>query len=118
MEFANNSACVELLEGKGVSVMAVLADEVRTKNGSDQGFLDKLYLAQSKSLYFEKPRMKDGTFTIKHYAQTVIYTATGFVEKNRNKVCTRLHSRLLLARIATRRFVVPSDATLCRPART
>jgi myosin-5 len=86
MEFANNSACVELLEGKGVSVMAVLADEVRTKNGSDQGFLDKLYLAQSKSLHFEKPRMKDGTFTIKHYAQSVSYTATGFVEKNRNKV--------------------------------
>jgi myosin heavy subunit len=90
MAFSNNSACVELLEGKGVGVMTVLADEVRTKTGSDQGFLDKLYAAQSQHACFKKPRMKSATFTIEHFAQAVSYNADGFVEKNRNKVCSEM----------------------------
>lgn len=77
VDVASNQPCVQLLEQPG-GVFSILNDEVKKRNGSDAGFLEKLYQAQSSHAYFEKPRMGGRqVFTIKHYAENVEYVSDG-----------------------------------------
>lgn len=84
--FTNNQPCVDLLE-KPNGVFSLIGDEVRSRTGNDMEFLSKLYREHAKHPCFEKPRVGGkGVFSVKHYAQLVEYTVTGFIDKNKSKV--------------------------------
>ena len=55
--------------------------------GSDVTWATKLYKQHLKNgHHFEKPRMSDMAFIIRHYADDVVYDCIGFVEKNRDTI--------------------------------
>ncbi|OXG51031.1 hypothetical protein C355_02471 [Cryptococcus neoformans Th84] len=88
IEFADNQACIDIIEGK-MGVLALLDEESRLPGGSDTSFAAKLHqqLVQPwQKQVFKKPRFQQGAFTITHYAHEVTYDVEGFVEKNRDSV--------------------------------
>jgi hypothetical protein len=77
---------LDLLEKK-LGIYAMLDEECRFPNGSDQSFVEKMHKTSEKNEYYSKPRLKASEqFGINHYAGTVSYTVKGFLSKNKDSI--------------------------------
>ncbi|KAJ3289906.1 cytochrome c oxidase subunit 1, partial [Borealophlyctis nickersoniae] len=86
ISFQDNAQCLELIEGKPTGILSLLDEETRFPKGSDDSWLSKLDGANAKHAYYIKPKTQRGVFGIKHYAGDVMYTVSGFLEKNRDTI--------------------------------
>ena len=86
VDFIDNKPCVELVEKKMGGIFSMLDEECVVPNGSDEKLCDKMHstLASHKSFAQEKVRKSSSSFALHHYAGTVQYETTGFVEKNKD----------------------------------
>ncbi|CAB1344180.1 unnamed protein product [Coregonus sp. 'balchen'] len=82
------AACIELIE-KPLGIFSILEEECMFPKSSDTSFKNKLYdqhLGKNKA--FEKPKPAKGKaeahFSLVHYAGTVDYNITGWLEKNKD----------------------------------
>uniref|UniRef100_A0AAY5KYX4 Myosin motor domain-containing protein n=1 Tax=Esox lucius TaxID=8010 RepID=A0AAY5KYX4_ESOLU len=82
------AACIELIE-KPMGIFSILEEECMFPKSSDTTFKNKLYdqhLGKNKA--FEKPKPAKGKaeahFSLVHYAGTVDYNITGWLEKNKD----------------------------------
>ncbi|KAI5697731.1 hypothetical protein M8J75_014821 [Diaphorina citri] len=82
-------SCIDLIE-KPMGILSILEEESMFPKATDQTFVDKL-MAQhlGKSPPFQKPKppkpgCQAGHFAIAHYAGTVSYNITGWLEKNKD----------------------------------
>uniref|UniRef100_H3GLV4 Myosin motor domain-containing protein n=1 Tax=Phytophthora ramorum TaxID=164328 RepID=H3GLV4_PHYRM len=88
--YADNSDTLALIEGR-MGVLALLNEEIVRPRGNEEGFVSKLsgaYLKQKKLIEF--PRISKTQFAIHHYAGTVKYEATGFLEKHKDALLSDL----------------------------
>ncbi|XP_039445224.1 myosin heavy chain, muscle isoform X20 [Culex pipiens pallens] len=82
-------ACIELIE-KPMGILSILEEESMFPKATDQTFAEKLMNNHlGKSAPFQKPRppkpgCQAGHFAIGHYAGTVSYNITGWLEKNKD----------------------------------
>src|SRR5262249_47554424 len=75
----------DLIETKPLCILALLDEECRFPNGSDESFVAKVRKTHQKDDFFAIPRLSSTAFTIKHYAGNVDYeTSTGFLDKNKD----------------------------------
>ena len=56
------------------------------KKGSDNSWVQKLYDKCQKAEHFQKPRLSQTAFVVKHFADNVEYESAGFLDKNRDTV--------------------------------
>ncbi|KAJ3605534.1 hypothetical protein NHX12_027579 [Muraenolepis orangiensis] len=82
------AACIELIE-KPMGIFSILEEECMFPKASDVTFKNKLYdqhLGKNKA--FEKPKPAKGKaeahFSLVHYAGTVDYNVTGWLDKNKD----------------------------------
>ncbi|XP_028976020.2 myosin heavy chain, fast skeletal muscle [Esox lucius] len=82
------AACIELIE-KPLGIFSILEEECMFPKASDTSFKNKLYdqhLGKTKA--FEKPKPAKGKaeahFSLVHYAGTVDYNITGWLDKNKD----------------------------------
>ncbi|KAG7260721.1 hypothetical protein CRUP_029477 [Coryphaenoides rupestris] len=82
------AACIELIE-KPMGIFSILEEECMFPKASDTTFKNKLYdqhLGKTKA--FEKPKPAKGKaeahFALVHYAGTVDYNVTGWLDKNKD----------------------------------
>ncbi|XP_047199730.1 myosin heavy chain, fast skeletal muscle [Hippoglossus stenolepis] len=82
------AACIELIE-KPMGIFSILEEECMFPKASDTTFKNKLHdqhLGKTKA--FEKPKPAKGKaeahFSLVHYAGTVDYNITGWLEKNKD----------------------------------
>ncbi|KAI6075841.1 Myosin-13-like protein [Aix galericulata] len=82
------AACIELVE-KPMGIFSILEEECMFPKATDTSFKNKLYdqhLGKSKN--FQKPKPAKGKaeahFSLVHYAGTVDYNITGWLEKNKD----------------------------------
>ncbi|KAF0287019.1 Myosin heavy chain, muscle [Amphibalanus amphitrite] len=82
-------ACIELME-KPMGVLSILEEESMFPKATDKTFEDKLKTNHlGKSALFVKPKppkpgQSEAHFAIVHYAGTVAYNLTGWLEKNKD----------------------------------
>ncbi|KAH9580598.1 Myosin heavy chain, variant 2, partial [Schistosoma haematobium] len=82
-------ACIDLIE-KPMGILSILEEECIVPKASDQTFLSKLYDNHlGKSPNFTKPKPPkpghvEAHFELHHYAGSVPYTITGWLEKNKD----------------------------------
>ncbi|XP_069988169.1 myosin heavy chain, muscle [Penaeus vannamei] len=82
-------ACIELFEKK-LGILAILEEESMFPKATDKSFEEKLKANHlGKSPCFVKPKpakpgQKEAHFSIVHYAGTVPYNLTGWLEKNKD----------------------------------
>ncbi|XP_029292965.1 myosin heavy chain, fast skeletal muscle-like [Cottoperca gobio] len=82
------AACIELIE-KPMGIFSILEEECMFPKASDTSFKNKLYDQHlGKNNAFQKPKVVKGKpeahFTLLHYAGTVDYSITGWLEKNKD----------------------------------
>ncbi|KAM6118724.1 myosin-1B isoform 3-T3 [Phoenicopterus ruber ruber] len=82
------AACIELIE-KPMGIFSILEEECMFPKATDTSFKNKLYDQHlGKSANFQKPKPTKGKaeahFSLVHYAGTVDYNITGWLEKNKD----------------------------------
>ncbi|CAF1238599.1 unnamed protein product [Rotaria sordida] len=85
-------ACIDLIE-KPMGILSILEEECIVPKATDKTFVDKLYNNHlGKHPQFGKPKPAKGKaeahFEIHHYAGSVPYTATSWLEKNKDPINT------------------------------
>merc|ERR1719369_2074368 len=82
------AVCIELIE-KPLGIFSILEEQCMFPKASDKTFVDKLldqHLGKNKA--FEKPKPAKGKgeahFSLVHYAGTVDYSITGWLDKNKD----------------------------------
>ncbi|GBL77558.1 Myosin heavy chain, muscle [Araneus ventricosus] len=85
------AACIELIE-KPLGILSILEEESMFPKATDKTFIDKLnsnHLGKSPNFVKPKPPkpgQQEAHFAIAHYAGTVPYNITGWLEKNKDPV--------------------------------
>ncbi|KAM7337300.1 hypothetical protein ACRRTK_003419 [Alexandromys fortis] len=86
IDFYDNQPCINLIESK-LGILDLLDEECKMPKGTDDTWAQKLYNTHlNKCALFEKPRMSNKAFIIKHFADKVEYQCEGFLEKNKDTV--------------------------------
>ncbi|KAJ9457265.1 Myosin-8 [Diplonema papillatum] len=108
VEFPDNSPCLKMISGKG-GIFALLDEECALGKGSDESFLDKITDACASvpayKEFFTKRTLDKSSFIIHHYAGSVSYEVSGFLDKNRDtlkpafRVCLRASSDPFVAQL-------------------
>ncbi|CAF3613437.1 unnamed protein product [Adineta steineri] len=85
-------ACIDLIE-KPMGILSILEEECIVPKATDKTFVEKLYNNHlGKHPQFGKPKPSktkaDANFEVHHYAGSVPYTATGWLEKNKDPINT------------------------------
>ncbi|KNC26754.1 hypothetical protein FF38_05408, partial [Lucilia cuprina] len=87
VEFTDNSMCLEMIERPPRCIFKLLTEQCHMPKGSDTAYLNNMHVEFEYNPYYFKGvdrRHWETEFGIKHYAGCVIYTAEGFVDKNRD----------------------------------
>ncbi|KAJ8005604.1 hypothetical protein DPEC_G00119660 [Dallia pectoralis] len=110
------AACIELIE-KPLGIFSILEEECMFPKSSDTTFKNKLYdqhLGKTKA--FEKPKPAKGKaeahFSLVHYAGTVDYNITGWLEKNKdplNDSVIQLYGKSSVKLLATLYVAAPVE---------
>ena len=98
MEVPDNGPCVALIEAsKPPGLLSLLDEQCNLGKATDETYLNAIDKAFSKKgktpneYFFKKPQWND-QFAVKHFAGTVDYNITNFLEKNRDKISPTLAS--------------------------
>lgn len=100
ISFINNLPCVEALEARSSGVFAMIDEEISIPRGSDNGLLSKILQQSSKYIQAApvKARNSRTSFAVNHYAGSVIYDVSGFLEKNKDALHTDLQECMALSK--------------------
>ncbi|XP_042858976.1 myosin-IIIa-like [Penaeus japonicus] len=74
---------------KPMGLLALLDEESRFPQASDQSLVDKFH-SNIKSQFYVKPKAQSLEFTIRHFAGKVAYCSDKFLEKNKNFLPTEV----------------------------
>ncbi|CAK0877893.1 unnamed protein product [Prorocentrum cordatum] len=88
IEFKDNAPVLALIESK-LGIISMLNEECVRPKGSDENFVAKLGTAHAADANFSQPKLgaqKELQFSIRHYAGSVMYTASGWLERNKDAV--------------------------------
>ena len=83
---------------KPVGLVWLIDEESNFPKATDKSLLEKLSSNHSKHAYYVKPKLSDRSFAIKHYAGTVTYTISNFLDKNRDSLRQELMDTLASSR--------------------
>jgi hypothetical protein len=101
VETVDNQDVLHLLESKPFGVFAILDEELKLPQGSDSGFIKKVEKEyKEKSTRFKRDfRMQNEQFEIHHFAGKVLYSATNFLDKNKDKMYEHLETLLVSSKV-------------------
>uniref|UniRef100_A0A8C5FUK9 Myosin heavy chain, fast skeletal muscle-like n=1 Tax=Gadus morhua TaxID=8049 RepID=A0A8C5FUK9_GADMO len=114
------AACIELIE-KPMGIFSILEEECMFPKASDTTFKNKLndqHLGKTKA--FEKPKPAKGKaeahFSLVHYAGTVDYNITGWLDKNKdplNDSVVQLYQKSSVKLLALLHICIAYDNIIC-----
>ncbi|VFQ67321.1 unnamed protein product [Cuscuta campestris] len=86
VQFEDNQDCLNLIEQRPIGLIALLDEESNFPKATDLTFANKVkeHLKTNSCLKGER----GSVFSIKHYAGEVLYSTSGFLEKNRDLLHT------------------------------
>ncbi|XP_029439292.1 myosin-IIIb-like [Rhinatrema bivittatum] len=82
--FNNNKSILDLFLAKPMGILSLLDEQSAFPQATDTSFVEKLNSNFKSHKNYEICRSRAPAFTIVHYAGKVQYTASGFLEKNRD----------------------------------
>mmetsp|Transcript_22310 Transcript_22310/g.67062 ORF Transcript_22310/g.67062 Transcript_22310/m.67062 type:complete len:2536 (-) Transcript_22310:70-7677(-) len=92
--FVDNKPLLDMFLLRPAGLFAVLDEESFFPKATDLTFTEKLGKAfkKNKGTFIPAKQSRHPTFSIKHFAGTVEYDATGFLEKNRDSLAPEMRS--------------------------
>ncbi|XP_063715217.1 unconventional myosin-XV-like isoform X2 [Symsagittifera roscoffensis] len=95
LDYKDNIVTIELMSKKPTGLLHILDDQSNFPQASDSSFLEKASQVHSESEAFQVDRLRQLQFTVRHYAGPVSYSASGLLEKNKDRL--RFETLCLLA---------------------
>lgn len=92
VKFSNNDELLNMLFQRPIGLFSVLEEECLLAQSTDMTFVDKLNKQITRTDLYKKSKHREPVFGIVHYAGVVTYTATGFLEKNRDTLSSNMQS--------------------------
>lgn len=89
-------AVLDLLDKKPNGLLPLLDEEVVLPRGSDATYVRKAVKSNAGNPHLSESRLSDLAFVVSHYAGQVLYSADGFVDKNKDH--TPVEAATLLSR--------------------
>lgn len=88
IEFKDNQECLDLIEQRRPpGLLSILDEESKFPRATDDTLIEKLHSNfDKKHAYYEKPRLKNRVFAVKHFAGSVQYNVTDWRDKNRDEL--------------------------------
>jgi len=88
IEFPENQDVIDLIDKRGSGILCILDDQCRAPGTSDRSFALDIYNKCKTQTRFSANRKQTAVlqFCVNHYAGPVVYTTSGFVEKNRDEL--------------------------------
>lgn len=93
--FINNQPILDMLMGWPHGMLSLLDDESKFSSATDLSLVTKFHKQYGKNKFYIQPKSDHPTFGVHHYAGRVNYSASGFLQKNRD---TLQNSSVLLLR--------------------
>ncbi|XP_059119012.1 myosin-IIIa [Peromyscus eremicus] len=87
IEYEDNRPLLDMFLQKPMGLLSLLDEESRFPKATDQTLIEK-FEDNLKSQYFWRPKRMELSFGIHHYAGKVLYSANGFLAKNRDTLPT------------------------------
>ncbi|XP_075827227.1 myosin-IIIa [Microtus pennsylvanicus] len=87
IEYEDNRPLLDMFLQKPMGLLSLLDEESRFPKATDQTLIEK-FEDNLKSQYFWRPKRLELSFGIHHYAGKVLYSASGFLAKNRDTLPT------------------------------
>ncbi|XP_073912581.1 myosin-IIIa [Castor canadensis] len=87
IEYEDNRPLLDMFLQKPMGLLSLLDEESRFPKATDQTLIEK-FEGNLKSQYFWRPKRMELSFGIHHYAGRVLYSASGFLAKNRDTLPT------------------------------
>ncbi|XP_038190783.1 myosin-IIIa [Arvicola amphibius] len=87
IEYEDNRPLLDMFLQKPMGLLSLLDEESRFPKATDQTLIEK-FEDNLKSQYFWRPKRLELSFGIHHYAGKVLYSAGGFLAKNRDTLPT------------------------------
>ncbi|XP_055464565.1 myosin-IIIa [Psammomys obesus] len=87
IEYEDNRPLLDMFLQKPMGLLSLLDEESRFPKATDQTLIEK-FEDNLKSQYFWRPKRMELSFGIHHYAGKVLYSASGFLAKNRDTLPT------------------------------
>ncbi|XP_041497544.1 myosin-IIIa isoform X1 [Microtus oregoni] len=87
IEYEDNWPLLDMFLQKPMGLLSLLDEESRFPKATDQTLIEK-FEDNLKSQYFWRPKRLELSFGIHHYAGKVLYSASGFLAKNRDTLPT------------------------------
>ncbi|XP_040843992.1 myosin-IIIa [Ochotona curzoniae] len=87
IEYEDNRPLLDLFLQKPMGLLSLLDEESRFPKATDQTLIEK-FEGNLKSQFFWRPKRMELSFGIHHYAGKVLYSASGFLAKNRDTLPT------------------------------
>eukprot|EP00013_Stygamoeba_regulata_P008304 CAMPEP_0177668838 /NCGR_PEP_ID=MMETSP0447-20121125/23035_1 /TAXON_ID=0 /ORGANISM="Stygamoeba regulata, Strain BSH-02190019" /LENGTH=1404 /DNA_ID=CAMNT_0019175493 /DNA_START=15 /DNA_END=4229 /DNA_ORIENTATION=+ len=91
IQFKDNQECLDLIEKRPISLLALLDEECKFPKASDKTYVEKCTSNfANKHPNYEAFRMKPLCFKVNHYAGEVTYDTTTWLDKNRDELSQSL----------------------------
>ena len=95
-QIVDNTDVLELIEEPRVGLLAILDEECKVSKGSDKGFISKITKAFSDKKRFKVDvHFKESEFMIHHYAGSVKYETTCWLERNKDELSDHLEQMMV-----------------------
>ncbi|XP_052720135.1 myosin-IIIb-like isoform X3 [Crassostrea angulata] len=85
ISFVDNRPLLDMFLMKPLGLLALLDEESHFPKATDMSLVEKFHKNIQNNNY-SRPKGNNLTFSIDHYAGTVVYDAMGFLEKNRDRL--------------------------------
>lgn len=111
--FADNQGCVDLLEAPPNGILRLLDSHGAMPHASDASFCERVRAAHGHSPYLAPPHAESGgesTFTVRHFAGEVKYSAHGFLRKNSSALDAAFRAAMLESSVPFLRDLFALDA--------
>jgi len=102
ISFVDNAPCLQLIEERRSGILDMIVEEIRLPKGSDLNLLQRMHdafaptapgtgsapptYAKPAHAFYVKPKTRESTFSIRHFAGDVSYRIDHFLEKNKDSI--------------------------------
>ncbi|XP_075221620.1 unconventional myosin-IXa-like isoform X2 [Lycorma delicatula] len=109
IEFLDNTACLQLIEGKPSGLLCLLDDQCNFPGASNETLLQKFNSVHKDNNFYEMPQKREPAFIVRHYAGKVKYQVAEMREKNLDLMRTEMVGVLKNSSMAFVRELVGAD---------
>lgn len=93
IEFVDNQPCIDMIAKRPNGILRLLDDESQLPKATDMSFAGKVRKTQeTNAKNADKHAITSTLFIVNHFAGRVVYTADGFLDKNRDLLRTDLEN--------------------------